>query len=146
MPAVLSAVVASGGLAFAVLAGLDSSPAWRVARVVVVIAAIALAVWFTRRAGRPGRGNGFAARRPAGPGGPPPSTPPTRPRCGHDPATARHPASVPACPSCGKCHPGSLLPLLCRATVPARIDHDAILADWPVFAPVGRCTQINLYA
>lgn len=73
MPAVLSAVVASGGLAFAALAGLDSSPAWRVARVVVVIAAIALAVWFTRRAGRPGRGNGFAARRPAGPVGRPPA-------------------------------------------------------------------------
>jgi hypothetical protein len=45
VPAVLPAVVASGGLAFAVLAGLDSSPAWQVARVVVVTAAIALAVW-----------------------------------------------------------------------------------------------------
>lgn len=87
MPAVLSAVVASGGLAFAVLAGLDSSPAWQVARVVVVIAAIALAVWFTRRAGRPGRGNGFAARgQPAWWAAP--STPSTRLRGGHDPATA----------------------------------------------------------
>ena len=90
VPAVLSAVVASGGLAFAVLAGLDSSPPWQVARVVVVIAAIALAVWLTRRAGRPGRGNGFAARgQPARWAAP--STPPTRPRGGHDPATAHLP-------------------------------------------------------
>ena len=44
------------------------------------------------------------------------------------PPAACRPASVPACPSCGKCHPGSLLPLLCAgATVPARTDHDAIL-------------------
>jgi len=88
--AVLPAVVASGGLAFAVLAGLDSSPAWQVARVVVVIAAIALAVWLTRRAGRPAGATGFAAR------GQPalwaaPGTPPTRLRGGHDPATAHLP-------------------------------------------------------
>ena len=54
------------------LAGLDGSPAWQVARVVVVIAAIALAVWFTRRAGRPA---GATALLPAAsrPGGPPPA-------------------------------------------------------------------------
>jgi dienelactone hydrolase len=44
------------GVAFAVLLGLDGSPVWRVARVLVVIAVAAAAVWFTRRAGRTGRG------------------------------------------------------------------------------------------
>ena len=48
--------MAAGGVAFAVLAGLDGSPAWRVARVLAVLAVTALAVWFTRRAGRVGRG------------------------------------------------------------------------------------------
>ncbi len=59
------------------LAGLDSSPAWQVARVVVVIAAIALAVWLTRRAGRPA---GATALLPAAsrPGGPPARRPPGR--------------------------------------------------------------------
>jgi len=33
-----------------------------------------------------------------------------------------------------------------RAAAPVRTDHDAILADGPVFASAGRCTQINLYA
>src|SRR5207248_1561891 len=53
---VLQAVMAAEGVAFAVLAGLDGSPAWRVARVVLIIAVTALAVWFTRRAGRAGQG------------------------------------------------------------------------------------------
>jgi uncharacterized protein len=55
-PAVLPTVVAAEGVAVAVLAGLDGSPAWRVARVLAVVAVTALAVWFTRRAGRAGRG------------------------------------------------------------------------------------------
>ena len=55
-PVVLPAVMAAEGVAFAVLAGLDGSPAWRVARVLVVVAVTALAVWFTRRAGRVGQG------------------------------------------------------------------------------------------
>ncbi len=54
--AVLSAVIAAEGVAFAALAGLDGSPVWQVARVLVILAASALAVWFTRRAGRAGRG------------------------------------------------------------------------------------------
>ncbi len=53
---VLPAVMAAEGVAFATLAGLDGSPAWRVARVLVVIAVTALALWFTRRAGRAGWG------------------------------------------------------------------------------------------
>ena len=52
----LPALVAAEGVAFAVLAGLDGSAVWRVVRVLVVIAVTALAVWFTRRAGRTGRG------------------------------------------------------------------------------------------
>ena len=48
--------MAAEGVAFAVLAGLDGSPVWRVVRVLVVIAVTALAVWFTRRAGRTGGG------------------------------------------------------------------------------------------
>jgi hypothetical protein len=44
------------GVAVAVLLGLDGSPEWRVTRVLVVIAVTAVAVWFTRRAGRTGRG------------------------------------------------------------------------------------------
>ena len=40
----------------AVLAGLDGSPVWQVVRVVVILAVTAGAVWFTRRAGRAGRG------------------------------------------------------------------------------------------
>ena len=49
-------MVAAGGLAFTVLAGLDGSAAWQVTRVVMVIAGTAGAVWFTRRAGRAGQG------------------------------------------------------------------------------------------
>ena len=48
--------MAAEGVAFAVLAGLDGSAGWRVGRVLVVIAVTVLAVWFTRRAGRTGRG------------------------------------------------------------------------------------------
>ena len=48
--------MAAEGVAFAVLLGLDGSAVWRVVRVLVVIAVTALAVWFTRRAGRTGRG------------------------------------------------------------------------------------------
>ena len=55
-PVVLPAVMAAEGVAFAVLTGLDGSPAWRVARVLAAVAVTALAVWFTRRAGRAGRG------------------------------------------------------------------------------------------
>ena len=55
-PVVLPTVVAAGGVASAVLDGLDGSPVWRVARVVAVVAVTALAVWFTRRAGRVGQG------------------------------------------------------------------------------------------
>jgi dienelactone hydrolase len=43
-------------MAFAVLAGLDGSVTWQVTRVLTVIVVTAWAVWFTRRAGRAGRG------------------------------------------------------------------------------------------
>src|SRR5512142_2992387 len=49
--------MAAEGGAFAARAGLDGSPAWRVARVLVVVAVTALALWLTRRAGRVGRGS-----------------------------------------------------------------------------------------
>ena len=52
----LPGVIAVEGAALAVLAGLDGSPVWRVARVLVVVAITALAVWFTGRAGRAARG------------------------------------------------------------------------------------------
>jgi dienelactone hydrolase len=55
-PVVLPAVMAAEGVAFAVLAGLDGSPGWRLARVLAAVAVTALAVWFTRRAGRAGQG------------------------------------------------------------------------------------------
>jgi uncharacterized protein len=55
-PVVLPAVIIVEGAALAVLAGLDGSPVWRVARVLVVIAVTGLGVWFTRRAGRAARG------------------------------------------------------------------------------------------
>ena len=45
-------LVAAEGVALAVLAGLDGSPVWRVARVLLVIAVTAVGVWVTRRAGR----------------------------------------------------------------------------------------------
>ena len=52
----LPAVIAAEGVAFAVLAGLDGSVAWQAARVLLVVAVTAWAVWFTRRAGRVGQG------------------------------------------------------------------------------------------
>ena len=52
----MPAVLAAEGLAFAALLGLDGSAAWQVARVLVTLAVTALAVWFSRRAGRTGRG------------------------------------------------------------------------------------------
>jgi hypothetical protein len=55
-PVVLPAVMATEGVAFAALAGLDGSPAWQAARVLTVIVVTALAVWFIRRAGRVGQG------------------------------------------------------------------------------------------
>jgi len=55
-PVVLPSVIAAGGVAFAVLTGLDGSPGWRVARVLAVAAVTALAVWLTRRTGRVGQG------------------------------------------------------------------------------------------
>ena len=55
-PVVLPTVVAAGGVAFAVLTGLDGSPAWRVTRVLAVVAVTAVAVWFTRWTGRTGQG------------------------------------------------------------------------------------------
>jgi len=54
--AVVPAVMAAEGLALAALAGLDGSPVWQVARILVILAVTALAVWFTRRAGLAGRG------------------------------------------------------------------------------------------
>jgi uncharacterized protein len=55
-PVILQAVMAAEGVACAVLAGPDGSPAWRVARVVMILTVTALAMWFTRRAGRAGQG------------------------------------------------------------------------------------------
>ncbi len=54
--AVLPAALAVEGAAGAILAGLDGSAAWQTARVVVILAVTAGAVWFTGRAGRAGRG------------------------------------------------------------------------------------------
>jgi uncharacterized protein len=50
------AVLAAEGMAFAVLAALDGSAQWRVARVLVSLVVTALAVWFFRAAGRAGQG------------------------------------------------------------------------------------------
>ena len=55
-PVVMSALVAAEGAALAVLVGLDGSAAWRLLRVLAVIAVAVLAVWVTRRAGAVGRG------------------------------------------------------------------------------------------
>ena len=54
--AALPAVIVVQGAALAVLAGLDGSPVWRVARVLGVIAVTGLAAWFTWRVGRAARG------------------------------------------------------------------------------------------
>jgi uncharacterized protein len=48
--------MAAEGVAFAALLGLDGSPLWQVARVLVTLILTALAVWYTRRAGRTGQG------------------------------------------------------------------------------------------
>jgi len=53
---VVPSLMAVEGAAFAVLLGLVGSPVWQVARVVVTLMVTALAVWFTRRAGRTGQG------------------------------------------------------------------------------------------
>ena len=55
-PVVVPAVMAAEGVAFAALLGLDGSPLWQVARVLVTLILTALAVWYTRWAGRTGRG------------------------------------------------------------------------------------------
>jgi len=55
-PVVLPVVIAVGGAGFAVLAGLDGSPAWQAGRVLAVVAVTALAAWFTHWAGRAGSG------------------------------------------------------------------------------------------
>jgi hypothetical protein len=55
-PVLLPAVIAAQGAALAVLPGVDGSPVWRVARVLVVIAVSGLAVWFTGQVGRAARG------------------------------------------------------------------------------------------
>jgi uncharacterized protein len=48
--------MAAEGVAFAALLGLDGSPPWQAARVVVAFLVTALAVWYIRRAGRTGQG------------------------------------------------------------------------------------------
>jgi uncharacterized protein len=48
--------MAAEGVAFAVLAGIDGSAAGQAVRVLVVVVVTTGAVWFTRRAGRTGRG------------------------------------------------------------------------------------------
>ena len=55
-PPVVLVVMAVEGAALAVLAGLDGSAVWQVARVLVILAVTAGAVLFTGRAGRAGRG------------------------------------------------------------------------------------------
>ncbi len=55
-PRLAPAVMAAEGVTFAVLLGLDGSAVWQVARVLVTLTVTALAVWFTRRAGRTGQG------------------------------------------------------------------------------------------
>jgi dienelactone hydrolase len=48
--------MAAGGVAFAVLLGLDGSPPWQAMRVLVTLVVTGLTVWVTRGAGRTGRG------------------------------------------------------------------------------------------
>ena len=59
-------LVAAEGTALAVLAGLDGSPVWQVTRVLVVIVAVVVGVWVTRRAGRAGGGAAALAAGIAG--------------------------------------------------------------------------------
>jgi uncharacterized protein len=55
-PVVLPVVIAIEGLALAALLGLEGSPLWQTARVLVTLAVTGLAVWYARRAGRISRG------------------------------------------------------------------------------------------
>jgi uncharacterized protein len=55
-PPMVLVVIAVEGAALAVLAGLDGSAAWQVARVLVILAVTAGAIWFAGRAGRASRG------------------------------------------------------------------------------------------
>src|SRR3954447_24354195 len=55
-PVLLAAMVATGGVAAAMLGGLDGSSGGRVARFLAVVAVTALAIWFARRAGQVGQG------------------------------------------------------------------------------------------
>jgi uncharacterized protein len=55
-PVMMPAAIAAEGAAFALLAGLDGSVTWQAARGLMVVVVTAWAVWFTRRAGRDGRG------------------------------------------------------------------------------------------
>jgi uncharacterized protein len=55
-PVILPAVIATEGVAFAILLSLDGSAVWQVVRVLVTLTVTALAAWFTRRAGRVGQG------------------------------------------------------------------------------------------
>ena len=55
-PVILPAVIATEGVAFAILLSLDGSAMWQVVRVLVTLTVTALAAWFTRRAGRVGQG------------------------------------------------------------------------------------------
>jgi uncharacterized protein len=53
---ILPAMIATEGVAFAILLGLDGSAVWQVVRVLVTLMVTALAAWFTRWAGRVGQG------------------------------------------------------------------------------------------
>ena len=55
-PVILPAVIATEGVAFAILLSLDGSAVWQVVRVLATLTVTALAAWFTRRAGRVGQG------------------------------------------------------------------------------------------
>jgi pimeloyl-ACP methyl ester carboxylesterase len=55
-PVVVPVVMAAEGMAFAALLGLDGSPPWQKARVLVTLILSALTVWYTGRAGRTGQG------------------------------------------------------------------------------------------
>jgi uncharacterized protein len=55
-PVAVPAVMAAEGAAFAALLGLEGSPPWQVARVLVALIVAAAAVWYVRRAGRTGQG------------------------------------------------------------------------------------------
>jgi hypothetical protein len=52
----MPALIAAEGAVFAVLLGLEGSAVWQLARILVTLTVTGLAVWFTRHAGRTGRG------------------------------------------------------------------------------------------